>query len=122
MMADTIAAMPHIRSGRLKAIALGSVDAKTFLPDVQAISEQGFPEFSVSSWSGVVVPNDTPVEIIDRLESDLKAALADEDTKAQVNKIGAVVTFQPRDEMTARLKAEYERWSQVVKDNNISNS
>ncbi|MBU4610048.1 tripartite tricarboxylate transporter substrate binding protein [Achromobacter sp. GG226] len=121
MMADTIAAMPHIRSGRLKAVALGSVDGKTFLPDVKAISEQGYPDFAASSWSGLVVPNGTPTDVTARLEKELSIILTQDSMREQMEKIGAVATYQSGADMKTRLVSEFERWDRVVKDNKITN-
>ncbi len=120
MYADLIAAMPHIESGKIKAIALGSPDAKTFLPKVQAISEQGFAGFSSSSWSGIVVPNGTPAAVVERLDQALKIILAEPDTKERMHKIGALAAYQSPAQMKARLAQEYERWNQVATEKNIT--
>jgi tripartite-type tricarboxylate transporter receptor subunit TctC len=120
MYADLIAAMPHIQSGRLKAVALGSVSAKTFLPNVKAVSEQGFAGFESSSWSGLVVPNGTPAAVIARLDKELKNILSEQDTKDRLQKIGALAAYQPPEKMKERLVAEYLRWSKVAKDKNIT--
>lgn len=120
MYADLIAAMPHIESGKIKAIALGSPDAKTFLPKVQAISEQGFAGFNSSSWSGIIVPNGTPDPVIARLDKELKAILAEPDTRERMEKIGALAVYQSPAQMKARLVQEYERWYKVATDKNIT--
>ena len=120
MYADLIAAMPHIESGKIKAIALGSPDAKVFLPKVQAISEQGFAGFNSSSWSGIVVPNGTPAPVVARLDQELKAILAEADTKERMQKIGALAAHQPPAQMKTRLAQEYERWNKVATEKNIS--
>ena len=120
MYADLIAAMPHIQSGKLKAIALGSPDAKVFLPTVKSISEQGFPGFESSSWSGIVVPNGTPVAIVSRLDNELKIILGEKETKDKIEKIGALAIHQSSEKMKSRLVAEYSRWNKVATEKNIS--
>ena len=120
MYADLIAAMPHIQSGKLKAIALGSPDAKVFLPTVKSISEQGFPGFESSSWSGIVVPNGTPVAIVSRLDNELKIILGEKETKDKIEKIGALAIHQLSEKMKSRLVAEYSRWNKVATEKNIS--
>lgn len=122
MFADMIAAMPHIKSGKVKAIALGSEGAKSFLPDVKSIAEQGFPGFESSSWSGLIAPNDTPPEIVKRLNSELAIILDDPEVKQRMNQLGALVTHQSGPEMQQRLNQEYERWNKVANDKNITNS
>lgn len=120
MYADLIAAMPHIESGKIKAVALGSPDGKVFLPKVQSISEQGFAGFHSSSWSGVVVPNGTPAAVIERLDKELKATLAETDTRQRMEKIGALAAYQSPAQMKARLVQEYERWNKVATEKNIT--
>ena len=120
MYADLIAAMPHIQNGKLKAIALGSPEAKMFLPHVKAISEQGFAGFKSSSWSGIVVPNSTPAEIIVLLDKELKSILAEKDTRERMEKIGALPTYQSPEQMKARLVEEYTRWNKVATEKNIT--
>jgi tripartite-type tricarboxylate transporter receptor subunit TctC len=120
MYADLIAAMPHIEAGKLQAVAIGSPEGKVLLPGVQAISEQGFPGFASSSWSGVIVPNGAPAEVIARLDKELKEILAEKDTQERIEKIGALAVYQPPEEMSARLVAEYERWNKIATEKNIS--
>ena len=120
MYADLIAAMPHIQSGKLKAIALGSAEAKVFLPQVKAISEQGFAGFKSSSWSGIVVPNGTPSEVVARLDRELKSILAEKDTRERMEKIGALAAYQPPEQMKARLVDEYTRWNKIASEKNIT--
>lgn len=120
MYADLIAAMPHIQSGRLKAIALGSPDAKVFLPHVKAIAEQGFSGFQSSSWSGVIVPNGTPADVVARLDKELKSILADKDTRERMEKIGALAVYQSSEQMKTRLVDEYNRWNKVATEKNIT--
>lgn len=120
MYADLIAAMPHIQSGRLKAIALGSPDAKVFLPHVKAIAEQGFSGFQSSSWSGVIVPNGTPADVVARLDKELKSILADKDNRERMEKIGALAVYQSSEQMKTRLVDEYNRWNKVATEKNIT--
>ncbi|WP_341666706.1 tripartite tricarboxylate transporter substrate binding protein [Alcaligenes sp. SDU_A2] len=122
MMADTIAAMPHIQAGTLKAIALGSATGKAFLPDVQSIAEQGFPGFDVSTWSGLIVPNDTPQEVSDRLNAELSQLLAQPQLQQKMMQLGALATYEPAAQMQARINSEYERWNKVADEVDISNA
>lgn len=122
MMADMIAAMPHIKNGTLKAIALGSDTGKAFLPEVKTIAEQGFPGFDASSWSGLVVPNKTPQEVSDRLNKELSVLLADPELQKQMMQVGAMATYEPAETMKARLNSEYDRWNKVASEVNIQKS
>lgn len=121
MVSDMIAAMPQIQAGLIKPIALLSESGKTFLPDVQTVAEQGFPGFEASSWSGIIVPNDTPQEVSDRLNKELEALLADPELQERMVQLGAIAMYQPADQMKARLTAEYDRWNKVAHDIDIWN-
>lgn len=120
MFVDLVAAMPHIRSGRLKALALGSADARAFLPEVPSIAQQGFADFNVSSWSGLIVPNGTPAAVVTRLDSELRRILTEADTKRGLENIGALSAYQPPEVMKRRMTSEFERWNKVASEKNIS--
>lgn len=119
MVADMIAAMPHIQSGSIKPIAVLSASGQTFLPEVKTVAEQGFPDFEASSWSGLIVPNGTPQEVIDRLNEELKEMLIDPELQERMIQLGAIPTYQTSEEMTARLSDEHDRWNQVATDIDI---
>ena len=99
---------------------LGSADAKVFLPAVKSFAEQGFAGFRSSSWSGVIVPNGTPSDVVARLDKELKSILADKDTRERMEKIGALAAYQPSEQMKSRLVDEYTRWYKVATDKNIT--
>lgn len=120
MFVDLIAAMPYLQSGRLKAVALGAPNARRFLPDVAPIAEQGFADYSVSSWSGLIVPNGTSTEVVQRLDRELRLILNENSTQESLAKMGALSAYQPPEVMKRRLASEYERWSQVAREKNIS--
>ena len=120
MYADLIAAMPHIQSGKLKAVALGAPEARAFLPQVKSIAEQGFAGFKSSSWSGIVVPNGTPADVVARLDKELKIILAEKDTRERMEKIGALAAYQSPEQMKTRLVEEYNRWNKVATEKNIT--
>ncbi len=112
--------MPHIQSGKLKAVALGAPEARAFLPQVKSIAEQGFAGFKSSSWSGIVVPNGTPAEVVARLDKELKSILAEKDTRERMEKIGALAAYQSPEQMKTRLVDEYNRWNKVATEKNIT--
>lgn len=122
MMADMIAAIQHIQSGALRAIAVGSESGKKFLPDVKTIAEQGFPGFEASSWSGLIMPNGTPQAVSDRLNQELSVLLADPQIQERMLKLGAIATYQPSADMTRRMASEYERWNRVAHEVDIWNT
>ncbi|KAI3591895.1 BUG/TctC family periplasmic protein [Cupriavidus sp. U2] len=123
MFADVVAALPHIRAGKLKAIALSSPNARVLLPGVKTVSEQGFPGFDFDSWGGLIAPLDTPQPIVDRIASETRDILG-KDTELQQKLVsaGAIASFQDGRQMQARLNKDYDRWSAIVKAKGISAS
>lgn len=121
MFADVVAALPHIQAGKLKAIALSSPNAKALLPNVKAISEQGFAGFDFDSWGGLIAPLNTPQAIVDRIATETQAIIqSDKELQQKLLSAGAIASFQDGKQMQARLNKDYERWSSIVKNKGIS--
>lgn len=122
MFADLVAALPHIQSGRLRAIAVSSEKAKLLLPGIPTIAEQGFPGFEADTWGGLIAPLGTPAAVIERLNSELRIILADPEVQQKVLAVGAVVSYQDAAAMKARFEGDYARWSKIAQDKGISNA
>ncbi|MEH3085762.1 MAG: tripartite tricarboxylate transporter substrate binding protein [Xylophilus ampelinus] len=121
MFADVVAALPHIRSGKLRAIAVSSPRGNALLPGVKTIADQGFPKFDFDSWGGLIAPLGTPAPVIDRLNRELREVLAsDRELQDKLLQAGAIAGFQPAAAMQKRLAADRARWTKIAKDKNIS--
>ncbi|MBY4897166.1 tripartite tricarboxylate transporter substrate binding protein [Cupriavidus sp. AU9028] len=121
MFADVVAALPHIRAGKLKAIALSSPNATVMLPGVKTVSEQGFKNFDFDSWGGLIAPLKTPQEIVDRIARETRHIITnDKDLQQKLVGAGAIAAFQDGKQMQARLNKDYDRWSAIVKAKGIS--
>lgn len=121
MFADVVAALPHIRAGKLKAIALSSPNAKVLLPGVKTVSEQGFSGFDFDSWGGLIAPLNTPRAIVDRIANETRDILSkDKELQQKLVTAGAIASFQDGKTMQARLNKDYDRWSAIVKAKGIS--
>jgi len=119
MFSDMIAALPHIKAGKLRPIAVGSSKRVSFTPDVKTVAEQGFPGFDATAWGGLLAPAGTPKEIVDRLSAALKAALADPVVQDKMLKAGTVASYQAPDQMAERMRDDYKKWGKVIQDNGI---
>jgi tripartite-type tricarboxylate transporter receptor subunit TctC len=106
--------LPHIQSGALRALALTTTRRSAALPDVPTVGET-VPGYEVSTWSGVGVPTGTPSEIIEKLNREINAGLADPSIKARFAEVGATPLFFTPAEFGALVAAETERWAKVVK-------
>lgn len=120
MYADLVAALPHIRSGKLRAVAVGSPNRVSVLPDVKTVAEQGFKGFDAVSWGGLLAPPGTPKEIVERVSSEVRAVLADKGVQEKMLNAGAIANYQPPQQMAARVKADYDKWGKVIRDKGLS--
>ncbi|MDB5858070.1 MAG: Tripartite tricarboxylate transporter family receptor [Ramlibacter sp.] len=116
MMFDTAAAvMPHIKSGRLKVIAVAGGNRALALPDVPTVAEQGYPGFAAQGWSALVAPAGTPPEVIRRLNAETMAILKKPEVRAQLIALGTDPMEFSLDQTVAYMKSEVANWARAVK-------
>ncbi len=107
--------LPHIQSGKLRALGVTPAKRSSALPDVPTIAEAGVPGYEASVWFGVLVPAGTPAPIVAKLHQETIKALDSADLKARMTGFGAeVYGFGPED-FQAFLKRDVEKWTKVVK-------
>jgi tripartite-type tricarboxylate transporter receptor subunit TctC len=112
---DTVTgALGHIRSGRLRPIAVCSVSRSAFLPDVPSLSEF-LPGFEAMAWNGIAAPKGTPAAIVNGLNNEIAAAFSDPRIAARITELGGEVYRALPAELTARVAAEVSKWEKVVK-------
>lgn len=111
--------VPHIKSGRLKGLAVTNAKRSLILPDLPTISEAGLPGFEAEGWHGVFVPSATPASAVATLNRALLAALANEEVRTRLIRGGAEPVGLPPAEFTAKFRAEVARWHKVVKSAGI---
>jgi tripartite-type tricarboxylate transporter receptor subunit TctC len=112
-------ALPYIKAGRLKALAvLGSKRSK-LLPDVPTVAESGVPGYELTNWFGLVVPAATPKDLITRLYGDVSKVLAQPDVRDKIEGMGADVIDSTPDQFAAFMRAETTKWAKVIKQANI---
>jgi len=121
MFSDLVGVLPHIKSGKLRAIAVGSGQRVSLLPDVKTVAEQGFPGFDATSWGGLLAPAGTPKEVIDRMSAELKKALADKEVQDKLQGVGTFAAYRTPEQTSVRMKEDFERWGKVIRDNHITN-
>ena len=115
---DTMpASAPHVRSGKLRALATSSAGRLPAFPDVPTAQEAGLPGYQVTTWYGVFAPAGTPPAIVNRLHADLVKAMQTPDVKAKLEGIGAdgTVSASPA-EFAALVRADAARYAKVVKE------
>lgn len=108
--------MSHIRSGRLKALAVTSSQRSSALPDVPTIEEAaGLKGFEASSWFGLLAPAGTPADIVQRIQREVARALNDPGIKEKLQAQGAIPSGNSPQDFARLIDAEHAKWAQVVK-------
>jgi tripartite-type tricarboxylate transporter receptor subunit TctC len=104
----------HIRAGRLRPLAVTSTTRSKVLPDIPALGDF-VPGYEASTWFGVAVPGKTPVEIVDKLNKEINAGLADAKLKARLAELGSAAFVSSPSEFGKFIAKETEKWAKVVK-------
>ena len=115
MIVDIPLALPHVKSGKLRALGVTGRARSRLLPEVPTVSEAGVPGYEVSTWSGVLAPADTPADIVEKLHAAFAKALSNPELKERFAGQGVEVDALPRDQFGAMLRDEITKWSAVVR-------
>lgn len=113
-------AYPHVRTGRLRALAVTSAKRSRVLPEVPTFDESGFPGFEASAWMGAVAPAGTPYDAVVRLNLALGQVLDTPAVRERLAAQGAQPVVMPYGEFAQFLHSEVERWAKVVKEAGIA--
>ncbi|MDN8618204.1 Bug family tripartite tricarboxylate transporter substrate binding protein [Variovorax ginsengisoli] len=114
---NIITALPQIKAGKLKPLAVTASKRSHYMPEVPTISESGVPGYNVTGWLGLMAPVGTPDAVIRRLSTEVQQMVRTPAMKAQI--VGAETIGSTPEEFAVYLKAENERWAGVVKASNI---
>jgi len=114
-----LATYPHVKSGKLKLIAVSSSKRVASIPDVPTVAEAGLKDFETGSWQGVVAAAGTPKDIVGRLNGEISRILGTPDMKENLAKQGAEVYTMTPEQLGNWLKTEIDKWAKVVKAANL---
>lgn len=118
--ADMVTALPQIKGGRLKAVAVGTPKRVKVLPEVSTMAEQGFGGYEASSWGGLVAPKNTPQNIIDRVSEESRQILASDEINQRFEQIGILPAYLTPGKTQELLLSDFTGWGKVVKDNQLT--
>lgn len=116
MFGGMIGTVAHVKSGRLKAIALSSAARSAVMPEVPTVAESGYPEYEATTWYGMLAPAGTPRAIVTALNEHVRDALNSQKLQARIAGQGADAAPASSDEFAAYIKSEQAKWAKVVKD------
>ena len=115
MAPNMMSGMPHVRTGKLRALGVISASRVAATPDIPAIAEGGLPGYEVVQWYGLLAPSGTPQDIIVRLHKESAAVLRLPESKERIAGDGAEVVASSPDEFAAFIRAETVKWAKVAK-------
>lgn len=116
MMFDNMpAAWPHVKAGKLRALAVTTAERSKTAPDLPTMEESGFPNFDVSSWFGVLAPAGTPADVVNKLNAAVEKAISKPDVQKRFTDLGAVAVKTTPAEFGEFIKSEVATWAKVVK-------
>jgi tripartite-type tricarboxylate transporter receptor subunit TctC len=120
MVAQVPSALPHIKAGKLRALGVASAAPLAALPEVPTIASAApLPGFEAVSWYALMAPAGTPADIIRKVHTDIANVLQMLDVRERLAGMGAEPSGESPAELAARIKAEYDRWGDVVRKANI---
>jgi tripartite-type tricarboxylate transporter receptor subunit TctC len=120
LMVDSLAsALPHVKAGKIKAIAMTTAQRVPQLPDVPTLAEAGFPGFEGVGWGGLIVPVATPKDIVEKIGADVRRILLDPAMQARIAERGAIADPRGPAEFTTFVREEIAKWGDIARRANI---
>jgi tripartite-type tricarboxylate transporter receptor subunit TctC len=116
---NAVEVLPHVKAGKLRILAALSASRVSTLPDTPTIAESGYPGFEASVWHAFIAPKGTPREAIDRLNAEIRKALASPDVKERLAALGAEVSPSSPEELGALVRSERARYDKLIRELNL---
>ena len=108
--------LPHVKSGRLRALAVTSAKRSPFTPDIPSMSEAGVPGYETTAWYGIIAPSKTPRSIIAKLNSAITRALQNPDVRADLAKLSFEILSGTPEDFGKLMRQESTKWAKVIKE------
>jgi len=119
-VAGTEGLMPHVKSGKLRALAVTTAQRLAAYPDIPSVAESGLPDYDVVAWHGLIAPKGLPASVLAALNSALDSGLKSKELLAQLEPTGVSPAGDSPEHFGRLIQAEIPRYSKVVRDNGIS--
>lgn len=119
IFANPISALQHVKSGRLRALAVTSLERSRVFPDLPTVAESGVPGFDVTTWHGWLVPKGTPPAIVEKLQAGLSAMLRRPELVESFAAEGAEAVGSTSEQFAQVINTELVRWRKVIKEGNL---
>ena len=112
-------ALPYVQSGKLRPIAVSSLQRNSLYPNVPTVAESGYPGFQALSWAGISAPKGTPKPVLDKLEAAMVQALQTPEVRQRLESVGFVVPTPGSAAYVSFLKSEIDQWVSLIKKSGI---
>jgi tripartite-type tricarboxylate transporter receptor subunit TctC len=120
LMFDAVpAVLPHAKSGKLRALAVGSSARSPFMPEVPTVAESGYPGFEAVGWIGIAAPAKTPEAVLDKINAEIAKFLATADMKERLAGLGVTPAGDSRAHFTSFVRSEIAKWGKLIRDAGI---
>jgi tripartite-type tricarboxylate transporter receptor subunit TctC len=110
-----ITAVPLVRDGRLRALGVSTLTRSPLLPDVPTIAEAGVPGYEVLGWNGILVPSATPMPVVQKLNTELRAVLAEPDIRAKLEQQGAQPAPMEQADFARLIRDDVNKWGELIR-------
>ena len=121
MSFDTVTpVLAHIKSGKLRALAVTTAKRSSALPDVPTLAESGLKDFDAGTWFGVLAPAATPKDVIAKLSAEMTKVIQSADFRQRMAEIGAEPIGNTPDQMARQIKDDTDRYARLVRDAKVS--
>lgn len=120
MFLSAVLAQPHVKSGRLRALAQTGLQRAAAYPDTPTVAESGYPGFEVNSWVGLLAPAGTPRPVVDRLQAEVKKIVAEPAFAARLQEQGLTGIAGTPEQFAAVLRTEQDKWARLVRERQLS--
>ncbi|HYI85546.1 MAG TPA: tripartite tricarboxylate transporter substrate-binding protein, partial [Burkholderiales bacterium] len=119
MFGNLPVALPHVRSGKVLALATTTAKRSPLAPEIPTMSEGGIKDFEMATWYGMLAPAGTPPELVARIQRDSARVLSDAETRERLTKMGVDLILNTPDEFRTYLNSEIARYTKIIKANGL---
>jgi tripartite-type tricarboxylate transporter receptor subunit TctC len=119
MFGNLPVAVPHVKSGKLRALANTSAARSQLVPDIPTVAESGFKGFAIATWYGLLAPASTSPDIVTRIQRDVQRVVSQPETREKLVGMGVEISASTPDQFATFLRSEMARYARVIKEGNI---
>lgn len=120
LFASVLESIGHVKSGKLKALAVTTTQRSDAMPDLPTVAESGLPGYESGSWLAMLAPAGTPTELVDKIAADLRLVLAEDATRQALSQQGAIPRSSTPAQLQALIDNDRKRYARIIREKNIS--